>query len=285
MPPRKSAAVKNPLHGTKEAEPQEPQPAGKAAHGSGTQTKGNRKGLASIKGKEKAVEVEGDGDDDLGDGEEEEEEEEGDERVERQGGGGVSAEDEESQKSIISLNKLDFRRPPVELRFGRWNNRPVTEKHVKQLLASMRKQGVRAFNPANRIPLIAKRSDLVNGCITRDTHLGADVPMLELSAAGLGKGEIIAAGGQHRWAAWKMAYEQGKKNIDKYEAQLTALRSKEPKGEKAKRTRETNISKITEEIKTERNFLDAISIWGVVIYDEGEYALQSEALTLNTNEL
>ena len=110
-------------------------------------------------------------------------------------------------------------------------------------------------------------------CITRESDLGADVPTLELSAAGKAKGALDVAGGRHRYHAWKVAYDQGKKTIDKYEAQLAGFREKPAKGEKGKTARENTIAKIKSDIKTEQEFMDVISVWGVVVYDAGEYAI------------
>jgi hypothetical protein len=185
-------------------------------------------------------------------------------------GGGVSTEDQEAQRAIISLNKIDFRNPGFQILFNLWNNRPVVTRHVKQLLASMHKQGVRAYNPANRIPLIVAKGDIETGCISLDPHLGADAPTLKVNASGQETGKIRAAGGQHRYHAWKLAQEQGTASIEKYEGQLAGLHVKEPKGEKAKATRQANIERLEGEIKREKDFIDAISVWGVVVYDAGE---------------
>lgn len=192
--------------------------------------------------------------------------------VEEEGGGqgGVSVEDQAAQQAILSLNKIDFRSPPATLSFGQWNNRPISVKHAQTLLGSMRKQGVRAFNPANRIPVIAYAGDIKASCVTTDANLGGKVPMLELTDAGKGKGKLEIAGGRHRYQAWKIAYDQGTKKIGKYQTQLEALKAKTPKGEKAKTTRDTNVTKVSEEIRNEQQFLDGISVWGIVIYDAGE---------------
>jgi hypothetical protein len=210
--------------------------------------------------------------------EEDEDEEEEDEVDEdgvndekgEQTGGGVSVEDEEAQRAILSLNKIDFRDPPVALHFGKWNDRPVIDKHVKQLLAMIRKQGVRAFNPANRLPVIAYAGDLAPSCITTNTNLGPEVPMLELSAAGKAKGQAEVAGGRHRYHAWKLAFEQGRKIIDKHETQLASWRDKPAKGPKGKETRENKVAQLKEQILAEQVFLDAISVWGIVVYDACE---------------
>jgi hypothetical protein len=213
------------------------------------------------------------GDESMGEDEEVEE-------VERRFGGGVSTEDEDAQRAVFSLNKIDFRTPPAKLIFGKWNNRPVTEKHVKQLLGSMKKQGVRAFNPANRIPLIVEKGDLASNCVTRDTTLGSEVPMLELSEAGKGKGGISAAGGQHRWYAWKMAFDQGRSNIQKIEGQLSGLRNKALKGDKSKANRTLQIEKLEGDIASEKAFMDAISVWGTVAYDACKWCIEYFILIL-----
>ena len=101
----------------------------------------------------------------------------------------------------------------------------------------------------------------------QESDLGADVPTLELSAAGKAKGALDVAGGQHQYHAWKVAYNQGKKNIDKYEAQLAGFQEKPAKGEKGKMARENMIAKIKSDIKTEQEFMDVISIY--IINEQG----------------
>jgi hypothetical protein len=262
---------------------------GKAKAKATVGVKGKEKGKEKEKAEDRDDETDGLAKDEMeGDGDKggrefgEEDEDEGDEgddeddegmiddRAEETGGG-VSVEDGEAQRAIISLNKIDFRDPPAVLHFGHWNDRPVIEKHVKQLLAMIRKQGVRAFNPANRLPVIAYPVDVSEVCITTNTNLGSDVPNLELSATGKAKGRIEVAGGRHRYHAWKLGYEQGRKLIDKHEGQLATWREKPVKGEKAKATRENNVARLKEEIRAEEKFLDAISVWGIVVYDACEW--------------
>ena len=110
----------------------------------------------------------------------------------------------------------------------------MIDKHVKQLLAMIQKQGVRAFNPANRLPVTAYAGDLAPSCIIMNTNLGPEVPMLELSAAGKAKGQAEVAGGRHQYHEWKLVYEQGQKIIDKHEKQLSSWWDKPAKGLKGK---------------------------------------------------
>jgi hypothetical protein len=186
------------------------------------------------------------------------------------GHGGVSVEDQEAQRAILLLNKIDFCSPPVQLRFGMWNNSPVVTKHAQQLLAMMRKQGVRSFNPANRIPIIMNPGDISPTCVTMDTNLGPDVPQLVLTDMGNGKGYLEVAGGWHQYQAWNLGHEQAQKKIDKYSNQLDVLKDKEPKGAKALHTWDTNVAKLKEEICKEHVFIEAKSVWGVVVYNTSE---------------
>jgi hypothetical protein len=101
-------------------------------------------------------------------------------------------------------------------------------------------------------------------------NLGVDALTLGLSEGGKEKGWLEAAGGHHWHAVWRIAYEQGQKNIAKHEAQIEILHDKELKGDKAKKTWDANIAKLKEENEIKASFLDVISVWGVVIYDASE---------------
>jgi hypothetical protein len=168
--------------------------------------------------------------------------------------------DIDAMKAIMSINTINLMAPPLPLKFGRWNSRPLDVSKATQLLASMKEHDFRMFKMESMIPLIMKREDIVDDAIKTNVTdgLGADAPELKLTELGKKKAYLYAAGGRHRY--WAIEKEVG--DVKKEIAHLKEAIEESEKGDL--------IEEKIKEIKELEEYMATISKWGVIVYDEGE---------------
>ena len=175
-----------------------------------------------------------------------------------------------AQRAIFSLNRINLRTPPLEVKFGEWNDRPLKMNRAKDLLATMKSQELRPFLLHNMLPLIIPRSDVESSCLSLDFQQVSTSPMLKLTATGLAKKVLRFAGGQHRFHAVKLAVDETKILIQKTREQIDKERERTLKTDQARAKRDEAIVEMSALIKEKEAFMDSISTWGVILYDEGK---------------
>ena len=217
------------------------------------------------KGKQRAEPVD-DPEDEGAEGEEEEEEEE---EVAEEEGGGTTMEindvDTMCNQAVVSICRIDLFDPPAKIQFGRWNKRPLVEKEAKKLATSISMSKFRPFATGNLLPLIIPRTALHPSCIQLSHDVEA-APMLELTEEAKASGALLNfAGGRHRQRATKILQDRMTERIGTMEEKQSKLMKGELKGGEAK------IGMLEEMLEKERAIRDKIGIWGVIVYDEGEY--------------
>lgn len=183
---------------------------------------------------------------------------------------GVNAIAISAQRAIFSLNRINLRSPPVDLKFGQWNDRPLKMNRAKELLATMRSQELRPFLLQNMLPIIIPRSDVDSTCLSLDFQHTSTSPMIKLTASGLSKGRIQLAGGRHRYHAVKLAVDETTTVIEKVREQIEKERAKNPKTDLARQKRDDVVVEMERMVKEKEQFMDAISTWGVILYDQGK---------------
>jgi hypothetical protein len=73
---------------------------------------------------------------------------------------GVDSLDIAAHRAIFSLNRINLHKPPLTLKFGNWNSRPLRPNRAKELLDTMKSQEIRPFRLQNMIPIIIPQSDV-----------------------------------------------------------------------------------------------------------------------------
>ena len=245
----------------------------KAGKGVGTGTKGNK----GKKGKEGGKEKTGKGG--------EKGEEEGSEGTEGEGGEGegerkvvvasttIDAMDTVCNDAIFGFCRLNLFDPPAPLVFGTFNKRPLVESQAKKFAANM--GPVRPFARSNMLPLVIAKEDVDEGCYKLSPNV-EKAPFLKLKAGvaeRIGYG-LKLAGGRHRHRAMQLKRDDSKEVMTKIRDRLTEARDalKEGKGgAKNQKTLQKNIEEMEQQLEEEREVEKILSVWGVVLYEEGKW--------------
>lgn len=166
-----------------------------------------------------------------------------------------STADEDAQAAIISINLLDITNPIRPLNFGRWNDRKMVESKAAALHAEMKATSFSTTKYENMIPIIMKKEYLAESCINTNIKNTKLAPKLVLSEKGEEMREIYAAGGRHRRQAARI-------EVTALTDKIEAAREKMGDG--------TDGMGLEERIRELENQRQAVSEWGVIIYDEGK---------------
>ena len=183
---------------------------------------------------------------------------------------GIDELDNEVEDAVISLNRLNLTNPPLPLKFGTWNDRPVVMPNVQKLCLIMKSQNFRPFRSSNRIPLVCKLSDLDPSCITPSITQIHKAPFLKISESGRSRGVLKAAGGNHRFHAVNQAINEAQKELEQLKESLVDEERRRVTTAEDIAKRDEDVASLKEEIKRKETFCKSIAIWGVVVYDEGK---------------
>jgi hypothetical protein len=184
---------------------------------------------------------------------------------------GVDTLDIAAHRAIFSLNRINLLKPPLPLKFGNWNSRPLRPNRAKELLDTMKSQETRPYRLQNMIPIIISRGDVDPGCLSMDFQAVSTSPILKLTPTGMTKLGLGIAGGQHRYHAVKLATAEAEGQIAKLKETITTEEAKDPKGEDAKERRRARLQEMRRSIEEKERLLEGICMWGIILYDEGEY--------------
>ena len=55
---------------------------------------------------------------------------------------GVHVIDIAAQRAMFLFNRVNLLSPPLKMKFGEWNDRPLMVKHAKELLETMKSQDI-----------------------------------------------------------------------------------------------------------------------------------------------
>ena len=120
------------------------------------------------------------------------------------------------------------------------------------------------------LPLIIPRSDVESSCLSLDFQQVSTSLMLKLMATGQAKKVLWFTGGQHHFHAMKLAVDKMKILIQKTHEQIHKEREHTLKTDQARVKRDEAIVKMSALIKEKEAFMDSISTWGVILYNEGK---------------
>jgi hypothetical protein len=91
-----------------------------------------------------------------------------------------AAEEQEkvTQSVLFSINVVDLKAPPLPLKHGEWNDRPINPKAMKWLKDSFHTKGICAFDLDHALPLILPWEHLHPDAINNSVGDPKQAPML-----------------------------------------------------------------------------------------------------------
>lgn len=189
-----------------------------------------------------------------------------------EGGVKVDHRDPQAQAAAFTVNVMNVLDPPLPLEFGRWNDRPMVPSVAQGLFDTMKSQQVHAYKFMNLIPLVASKSEIDPSCVSLDYTRGENGPVLKLTAEGLRRKVIVAAGGRHRVEAVRLMVEEGRQKVAK-------LKERIAKEEKHDWVTTEEATKRTDKLEVLRKKAAQIGVqtqrlshWGVIVYERGEWS-------------
>jgi hypothetical protein len=192
-----------------------------------------------------------------------------------------AAEEQEkiTRGALFSINLIDLKEPPLPMKQGPWNKRPLEAKAVKKLKDSFKSQGVCAFDLDNALPLVLPREHLHPEAVNNSINDPETAPMLRLTDMGMLAKWLTFAGGHHRRHLILQTWETTEKAVVAMEAKLVkkknALKTKLEKRTKAP------LDVFHEEIDDlETKILAAkrSTLWTVKIYDASKCSISTDII-------
>jgi polyhydroxyalkanoate synthesis regulator phasin len=181
-----------------------------------------------------------------------------------------AAEEQEkvTRSALFSINVIDLKAPPLPLKHGEWNDRPINLKAMKRLKDSFRTKGICAFDLDNALPLILPREHLDPDAINNSIGDPEQAPMLRLTEEGMKSGVLKFAGGHHRYKLIIQQWESKQKTLTAMESKL----EKKKKTMQSKQDKRTNapLDDLHEDIDELENQIQGIkrsTLWAVKVYD------------------
>jgi hypothetical protein len=177
--------------------------------------------------------------------------------------------------ALFSINVIDLKAPPLPMKQGPWNQRPVDPKEQKRLRESFKSQGIRSFDLDNALPLILAREHLHADAVNNTIGDPEQAPLLQLSAKGMAELKSLTfAGGHHRRTLVLKLWEECQKTLAAAEVKL----------EKKKKTLETKLGKGSkdpleqlhgeiDELEQKILGMKRQTMWVVKVYDASKWSL------------
>ena len=159
-----------------------------------------------------------------------------------------------------------------QLKFGVYNDRPENDSERQKLITSFKTAGIMSMKETSAIPMILDvkrmKKDLQ---LVSNFDKPSEVPELKLEDGG----PIIVASGQHRLSALTRYHQALTDELAALEKKRAKISATSNGGKKKPLTPEEKAAytELREEIALRKGQLEGIGKWGVVIYDEGVFAV------------
>lgn len=188
--------------------------------------------------------------------------------------------EEKARKALIGYSQTDIIHRNLE--FGIYNKRELNHQEKRALLDSFNHNGLDRFGITQAIPLIVRRSDIVEGSVRQLTAFdklerdGSHLPELKLAGNEADEDEdedvkdlpkIVAAGGRHRRHALVDWLKQKKGQMVVAQRTLSDLKSKTVLQDDE--ATEGQIAEAEDMLKHAKGLVDMRGSWVVAIYDKG----------------
>lgn len=178
------------------------------------------------------------------------------------------ANDEQAWAAEATAARLGFALLDLktnEFVWGTWNDRSITPAWVKELVADFKQNGMPYLLVEVAMPCIVKRSDIDPTCLVDDKGIRNGMPYIKFASAQ--PPAIKAAGGHHRYVAWKRLHEMLVADATRLDTAIKKLSELDTLTEEQTLT----LSATQKEKEDNDILLGAMHGWLGVFYDEGEY--------------
>jgi hypothetical protein len=133
------------------------------------------------------------------------------------------SDEDKARDAIISINRFDIRHPPLPLRFGEFNPRPLSVAGVRNLAAEFLYETFTPFKMECMIPILLHRGDISDVCINLDLTKSPQLVLTD-SVSTKELKYIIACGGNHRLAAVKDVFSDLDKQWEALDDRLSEMK-------------------------------------------------------------
>jgi hypothetical protein len=167
-----------------------------------------------------------------------------------------------AKKCLVGYGQMDVSEGEVQIRFGKWNYRPLNTTEGNRLYDSMISNGIQRFRLEHAIPLVVPPEYVDPESLSMDSLLGDQLPKVRWTAAGLKAGNVEAAGGRHRKYAVQRFRGKLESDAARAHKQAEALKKR---GETSDR-----YLQALERAKEKDKMAGESSNWMVSVYDLGK---------------
>jgi hypothetical protein len=171
-----------------------------------------------------------------------------------------------AEAQLLNQARIGFAKANVlglELKFGKYNVRPVNPVELRKILASIR-IGPERYKLEYLIPIAVKKSAVDMSTITTTPGDGGDVYKV-LKFIGDDKQQVWGCGGRHRTGALEKWHKELMHEVEKMRRQYNKL-LKDPGG-----MNPDDIGLLRQELEEKTRELKGLPFWGVAVYDFGEF--------------
>jgi uncharacterized protein YdcH (DUF465 family) len=162
--------------------------------------------------------------------------------------------------ALIGKSKINLAKKILEFKFGRFNPRPLMDRHVIGLAKSFADHGVIGFKTDNLVNVLVPSASCIEpGSLTNDINV-IDPPPLTLTASGRRKMNYLEfLSGQHRIAAVALLHKTYRDEIDKLQKQQIKFGKSSAK-----------YHEFDQKIKAKEQLIEKTSWWGIMVYEESK---------------
>jgi len=200
---------------------------------------------------------------------------EGEMEVEGQGGSTkVELLDTLCNEAILGYCQINLFEPPAPIMFRKYNKCLLAEVKARSFAVNIGGTNVRPFVRANMLPLVILKDDIEKECIQLKPNV-EKAPFLKLKVDLAVQPDygLKFVGGRHRYQAMEILKEKSEEIVrtlkDKWVEVENGLKKLEGQGKRHANVLE-KIEELKNSVKVEQEVAATVSVWGVVLYDEGE---------------
>ena len=168
--------------------------------------------------------------------------------------------DAKLESAVLGIGKINILQISNELKFGRYNDRPVKHSEVNKMITSFEKHGIQWTKKENAIAIVIEASRLE---ADQDLDGSWNSPTTLTMVKFTDRRPIHLASGQHRVTALNKMFDKYKLERTNLEKRLTKLQDKD------KLTDEEVVEHegLREKIGKLDGHLNKMGQWGVIVYD------------------
>jgi hypothetical protein len=167
------------------------------------------------------------------------------------------------ESAVLGIGKINILEPGNDLKFGRYNDRPLKTSEVNKMITSFEKHGMQWMKKENAVAMVIERTQLEDD---QDLNRAWGSPETLTTIRFKDRKPIHLASGQHRVAALN-------KMSEKYKAEKESLEKRRLRSEDKDELDSDEVAEhkaMGEKLEKVKGHLERIGQWGVIVYDIGE---------------